>query len=121
MQDQFQVPALIQGISTLKDKTLKLTVYASREMTADEKAKIFELEQCEGWFCFSKNSIQSKDIPTEKAEFDSARKSLSERLYNVLYVYWQQNATGKYPNFNEWRSIEMENIIESYKSRLTRY
>jgi len=117
----FQVPAQIQGISTLKDKTLKLTVYVSRELPAEEKAQIFDLEQCEGWFVFSKNELQEKDIPKEKAEIGTGRKSLSERMYGVLYVYWQQNCQGKYPNFNEWRAIEMENIIEGYKSQLSRY
>lgn len=118
MQDKFQVPACIQGISTLKDKTLKLSVYVSREIGGDEKAKIFDLEQCEGWFLFSKNEIQPKDIPTEKAEFETKRKSPSERLYNVLYVYWDQNYRGKFPNFNEWRASEMERLIEAYKSKL---
>lgn len=117
----FQVPSQIQGISTLKDKTLKLTVYVSRELAAEEKAKIFDLEQCEGWFCFSNNELQEKDIPKETAEFGTGHKSLSERLYGVLFVYWQQNAQGKNPNFNEWRAAEMERLIEGYKSHLSRY
>jgi len=113
---KFQVPAQIQGISTLKDKTLKLTVYVSRELPAEEKAQIFELEQVEGWFLFSPNQFQPKDIPTEKAEFETARKSASERLYNILYVYWQQNYSSG--NFNEWRANEMEKLIEAYKAKL---
>ena len=112
----FQVPATIQGISTLKDKTLKLTVYVSRELPGEEKAQIFDLEQNEGWFVFSENEIQPKDIPKEKAEFESNRKSLSERLYNVLWVYHDQNYPTK--DFNEFRAGEMERIITAYKEKL---
>jgi len=114
----FQVPAQIQGINTLKDKTLKLSVYVSRELNGTEKAKIFDLEQKEGWFVFSSNSIQPKDIPEEKAEFETNQKTPSQRLYGVLYVYWQQNYSGKYQNFNEWRVMEMEKLIDSYKVKL---
>lgn len=118
MNKLFQVPASIQGISTLKDKTLKLSVYVSREIESEEKAKIFDLEQAEGWFVFATNEIQPKDVPKEKAEFETSRKSLSERLYNVLYVYWNQEYSGKYQDFNEFRRIEMEKIIEGYKDKL---
>ena len=118
MSKLFQVPSAIQGISTLKDKTMKLTVYVSREISSEQKAKIFDLEQCEGWFVFSKNEIQPKDVPKEKAEFEINRKSLSERLYNILFIYWQQEYSGKYQDFDEFRKMEMEKIIFAYKEKL---
>jgi hypothetical protein len=114
----FQTPAVIQGISTLKDKTLKLTVYVSRELSGDEKSKLFDLEQCEGWFLFKSNPFQEKEIPEEKAEIGINRKSPTERLYNVLYVYYEQNYSGGQQNFKDWRESEMEKIIESYKQKL---
>jgi len=114
----FQVPAQIQGISTLKDKTMKLTVYVSRELPGEEKAQIFDLEQCEGWFCFSKNEIQEKDIPKENAKFETNQKSPSERLYSVLYIYWSQNYSGVHKDFNLWRASEMERLIQAYKDKL---
>lgn len=117
-KQNFQTPATIQGISTLKDKTLKLTVYVSRELAGDEKAKLFDLEQCEGWFLFSKNSFQPKDIPQEPAKISTARKTPTERLYGVLYVYWQQNYSGQNSDFNSWRESEMEKIIQDYKNKL---
>lgn len=111
----FQVPASIQGISTLKDKTLKITAYISCEILPEEKAKIFDLEQKEGWLLFKENSFQPKDVPQENAKLSTGRKSLSERLYNVLYVYHSQHCSG---NFEEFRQMEMEKIIQSYKDQL---
>jgi hypothetical protein len=113
---KFQVPAFIQGIQTLKDKTVKLTVYVARELSGEEKAKMFDLEQKEGWFLFSENSFQDGDVPKEDAKINSNRKTPSQRLYNVLYVYWNQNYSGQ--DFNQWRESEMEKIIEDYKSKL---
>jgi len=113
----FQTPAVIQGISTLKDKTLKLIVYVSKELPGEEKSKLFDLEQKEGWFLFKENPFQAEEIPEEKAEAGINRKSPTERLYNVLYVYHSQNfPAGK--DFKQWRENEMERIIESYKSKL---
>jgi hypothetical protein len=116
MQQLFQVPASIQGISTLKDRTLKITAYISRELPADEKTKIFELENMEGWLLFSPNFFQPEQIPKEPAKMENNRKSASERLYNVMYVYWNQNFSGG--NFNQWRDEEMEKIITDYKTKL---
>lgn len=116
MEKLFQVPAAIQGISTLKDRTLKLTAYISKEITGEEKAKIFDLEQKEGWLCFSANSFQPEQIPQEPAKLENNRKSASERLYNVMYVYWNQNFSGG--NFNQWREDEMEKLIDNYKKDL---
>ena len=113
--NKFQTPAVIQGISTLKDRTLKLTVYVSKEIAGEEKTKLFDLEQKEGWFLFSENSFQEKDIPKEQAIIEKDRKTLSERLYNVMFVYHSQNFSD---NFQEWRIKEMEKIIQAYKEKL---
>ena len=120
MSKTFQVPAFIKGISTMSDRTLKMAVYISKELPGEEKAKIFELENLEGWFCFSENEIQPNDIPKEKAEFEG-RKTATERLYNVLYVFWSQQYSGKYGNFSQWREQEMESIISDYKNKLNPY
>lgn len=115
MDNKFQCPAVIQGISTLRDRTLKLSVYVSKEITGEEKTKLFDFEQKEGWFLFSENPLQPKDVPKENAIVEKNRKSLSERLYNVLYVYYNQNYSG---NFEEWRQKEMERLINAYKEKL---
>ena len=115
----FQTPAVIQGISTLKDKTLKLTVYVSKELPGEEISILFDLEQKEGWFLFKENAIQEEEIPEEKAEAGINRKSPTERLYNVLYVYFNQNFPEKtQADFKNWRENEMERLIEAYKAKL---
>jgi hypothetical protein len=67
---------------------------------------------------FKGNEFQPKDIPQEPAKISTDRKSASERLYSVLYVYWNQNYSGQQSNFNIWREGEMESIINDYKAKL---
>lgn len=117
MRDVIKVPGVISGIATLKDKTLKMTVYVTREIDGGSKAKIFDNEGSEGWFLFSPNDIQPSDVPQDNAKVEG-RKSASERLYAVMYVEWDQEWSAKYPNFNQWREMEMENIINDIKAKL---
>lgn len=117
MRDVIKVPGVINGISTLKDKTLKMTVYVTREIDGESKAKIFDQENNEGWFLFSPNDIQPSDVPQDNAKIEG-RKSPSERLYAVMYLLWNQEWSAKYPNFNQWRENEMESLINDYKSKL---
>jgi len=115
----FQVPATIETISTLKDKTIKLGVYVGLELGADEMAKIFSLNQKEGWFVFSENTITETDIPKEEVEFKEG-KTPSERLRAVYYRQWEklsQKEKDKYP-FTIFYNTKMERIIEDEKGKI---
>jgi len=113
----FQAPAQIQGISTLKDRTLKMTAYISKELPGEEMAKLFDLEQAEGWLLFSKNSIKIEDVPLEDATIDKDEKTVSQRLRNTQFVWYMQNhkdATG----FKQWLDGTKEKLIQAYKDKL---
>jgi len=64
---------------------------------------------------FNQNQIDAlKDI---KSDFEYAGKTPSQRLYNVLYRYWQQDKKG-YDVFEDYYRSQMEIIINHYKSKL---
>ena len=118
MKKLFQAPAFIKGISTLSDRTMKLTCYISKELVGEEKAKLFDFEAEEGWLLFSPNPIKIEDVPLEDAEVkDGFKKSLSQRLYNTMFVYYKQN-NSDLSGFNKWREDAMEKIIQQYKDKL---
>ena len=117
MSNLFQIPASINKIETLQDKTLKLTAYCSREIPAEEMAKVFSLNNSEGWLLFSPNTIKTEDVPFEDAKLEKEEKTPSERLYKVMFAYYMQNhkdSTG----FNEWRRNNIEKMIQAYKDKL---
>lgn len=116
------VPAVIQGISTLKDKTVKFTTYVSLELPPEDMAKLFSLEQKEGWFLFKENKITEEDIPLEPIHVSKTEKTPSERLRGVLYRIWEQEYPTpeqriKFTSLAHYNN-EMEKLIEHYKTKL---
>jgi hypothetical protein len=113
----FQVPATIEKIETMADKSLRLRI-DTQELSREEAAQVFELHEKLGWFTFSEQEIKKEDLvdlPEVKKEFKN-QKSPSERLRNVLYVVWEE--IGKPDkSFESWRSAEMEKIISHYKQK----
>ena len=121
MKDLFQAPAQIEGISTMKDRTLKLKIYISQELTPEEKASLFDLEQKEGWFVFKENEIEQKDIvlPDFKPEY-KGQKSPAQTLRGVYFLQWEKESPAyreKYP-FELFYNIKYGKIIESEKEKL---
>ena len=117
MNYMFQAPSMIESISTRKDGTMKLVV-GTQELPSDQKAVLMDLHNKIGWFLFSEADITLADIPEEKPEF-SDRKSDSQRLRNVLYVYWNKaREKGKINKSfeqvkHEWYERKIEQIKQS--------
>lgn len=57
----------------------------------------------------------SLDIPEIKTD-DVNRKTQSQRLRNVLYVYWDQKKIKE--DFNVFYKREMDKVIDHYKGKL---
>lgn len=112
-----QIPAVITKVETLADRTVKLTVLASREMSAEDTSKLFSLVHNEGWAVFSPtNDITEADIPDEKPDNMLGQKTQAQRLRGVIYRIWEQK--GK-PGDNEtFYRTYMERLIEREKSNL---
>ncbi len=116
MDNLFQIPSYLQSVRTLVDGGIKIDVI-TQEVSPDQMTQIFGLKGRQGWMLFKLNPIEASDLPSGEAKAGVKVKSPSQRLYNVLYVYWQQNFSAN-KNFNEWREREMEKIINIYKDQL---
>ena len=110
------LPALINPPRIRKDGSVSLS-FDSRELNAEEIYSIMAMRHAEGWLCFapSENEIE---IPEEQAQVDE--KSPSERLRNVMYVWYKQEMeAGRFVGlFETFRKEKMEKIIETVKSKL---
>lgn len=114
----FQVPAQIQKMGSLADRTIRLTVDC-QELQPDEAKELHSLIQNPGWFLFKKNEIKAEDVPdTDAPEFRND-KTPSERLRNTLYVYWKE-CTSQKPDFDTFYRQWMEKKIEEIKEKLPR-
>ena len=124
-KELLKIPASVNKITTMADNTLKLTIYTTRELTSNDEAKIMKFRNTEGVMVFSVQDINQEDltdIPEYTKEFDN-QKSPSERLRNVMWVYYTQNHEWKNDAehrkaFKLWRETQMDKIRDRYKDKL---
>lgn len=112
-----QLPIILDGVKLNKDGsgTLKLE---TRELTPEEFRDIATLCNKECWCGLSEVFINKLDIPDEIVEF-KGEKSVSERLRNTLYVYWNKVEKDKVKNpFENFRKIKMEQFIQLVKEKI---
>lgn len=111
---RIQLPAQINPPRLRKDGSASLS-FDTRELNAEELMVIMGMRNSEGYLCYASNEDEI-EIPEGKAEI--GLKSPSERLKNVLYVWYKQeveknNYVGLFETF---RKDRMESIIESIKT-----
>ena len=112
------IAAQIEGISSRKDKTVKLTI-GTQELNPSQAAELFNLSQ---QFCYVgiKSETSTKDeselLDNLKTELDTT-KSPSQRLRGVLFLNYQQDSKG-YKDFSTYYQSEMDKITEHYKNKL---
>lgn len=115
-QTLIQVPAQIVDFRPKADKSYKIT-FESRELGGEEVAILADNFQGEGWLLFKPNGeITRSDIPEGDAE--SGVKSQSQRLRDVVFIYWKQ--LGGKGDFESFKRVYFEKLIEYTKSKLSK-
>jgi hypothetical protein len=110
----FQIPAILDGVTPLKDGGVSLR-YHTNEVTKEDKVMLMEFYQTFGWLLFSPNKMQTTDIPKAQAT-EMSGMSPSKRLHSVLFVLWKQN--GEKGDFDAFYKVKMEQIIDKVKENL---
>lgn len=110
------LPAQINPPRLRKDGSASLS-FDTRELTAEEIFTIMSLRHSEGWLAFSPNQ-DGLEIPAEEAHLEG--KSESERLRNVMFVFYKQQVEkGKFTGlFDTFRKEKMEQLIDVIKKKL---
>jgi hypothetical protein len=112
-----QFPAILDSVKMNKDKSLTIKL-ETREMSSEEIGSIAGLANMEAWCALSEVAVKELDVPDEIMEF-KGDKSLSERLRNALYVYWDKVEKNKKENpFESFRKIKMEQFINTVKEKI---
>jgi len=115
---------ILDRASRKKDKSISLTFVTSLEQTSQEFMEIDELINSHGVLYFKSdgNLTQDEVKAIEGTHIEVEGKTKSERLRNVLYVYYTQIPVEAEPkvdySFTTFYADEMEKIIEYYKSKL---
>jgi hypothetical protein len=110
----------VETIQSRKDNTLKV-VLGTQELT--EGGKLFPLQNKLCTIGIVANEALSQEeielLQSSKLGMDDIpnAKSPSQRLRNVLFIFWKQN-DGGYSDFNLFYQNRIDKIIDSIKAKL---
>ena len=104
------LPAQIEGLTSRKDKTIKVT-FGTQELSPNDAAQVFQLNQKFCYIAIKEETFQSDEldnIDSIKTDLES-NKTPSQRLRGILYINYQQNNEG-YKDFMTYYISKMDNI-----------
>lgn len=111
-------PTVFSKMTPRVDKSWKLEI-ETQELSGDDIRQLGDVLGSVMWIVMAPNAedIKDADIPEERAETGLTQKSLSQRLYNTLFVYWKY-ANEPEGDFNIWREKQMNKLMDIYKSKM---
>jgi len=112
------LPAQIEGLTSRKDKTIKVT-FGTQELSPVDAAQVFQLNQRFCYIAIKEESFQQDELDnldSIKTDLES-NKTPSQRLRGILFINYQQNNEG-YKDFSTYYIAKMEILCEHFKSKL---
>ena len=112
------LPAQIEGLTSRKDKTIKVT-FGTQELSPVDAAQVFQLNQRFCYIAIKEVNFQQDeldDIESLKTDLET-NKTPSQRLRGILYINYQHNPEG-YKDFTTYYIAKMEILCEHFKSKL---
>ena len=108
-----QVSTNITSVRSRKDGSLGLSL-ETPELSPKEKVLFMELQNIECETTFTPKDFDDKEINEIKTSLDN--KSPSQRLRDVLFVWYKQDKTNEL--FDNWYAFKMEKLIDYVKGKL---
>ena len=110
----YEIPTVQHRPPTFKvDKSATIS-FNTGELNTEQKMQVLNNDGLLGTLIFVPEDAQHTDIKKINSEFEG--KKPSERLFNVIAVYWQQQ--GKPDSLASFYANEIEKLIITYKSKL---
>ena len=113
------LPATFDGFRSLKDRSVNIT-FNTQELTPDNFTEIGQAVNSFGFLAYKVEPFAKTEvtmIEALKTDFEDTGKTPGERLRNVHYRLWEQDAEG-YKTFHDYYQAKMEIIINHLKGRL---
>jgi len=116
------IPAGLTKVSTMADGTLRLQ-FDCQEIKSEDMANLFSQRNNVGYLMFKGEQFVEHDIEflrSLKVDNVEGIKSRSQRLRAVLYRVWEFEKVTKTgtPEFETFYAVQMEKIINQFKSIL---
>lgn len=108
-----ETQAIITGVRSKVDGSLGLSM-STPELSSEEKAAVMDLQGVSLICTFV--PLDEKQAPKMKVDKELDTKTPSNRLRNVLYVYWEQE--GGQGEFDDFYKRHIEKFIDAVKGKL---
>lgn len=112
MKQAISFQGAVAGLSTRADKSLTVRL-ETPSLTSEEKMLVMELQDIPCNVSFE--PLEGYEV-TKEIKTDLSRKTQSERIRAVLFVYWSQ--LGEPGEFSAFYETETEKYINAVKMRL---
>jgi hypothetical protein len=116
MKEPIQVPVIVAGLQTKVDGSVKITLETG-ELNNDQAGELYGMRNCAAWAVIAPDSIKEMNIPKEEVDPALGSKTPSQRLRNVIFVYWKEK--GSNGDFDDFYKKQLEFVIEQYKEKLS--
>lgn len=113
------IPAILQNLRTLSDKTFKLT-FDTNEPTPEQIVAISTSIQTFGYLAFKTETFKEREkeaIAALETSYEDNAKTHSKRLRNTLYRLWEHENNG-FKDFDSFYKYKMDEIIKHLQSKL---
>ena len=109
---------VLDRINRKKDKSVSITFITSNEQTSEQFMELDKQLDQRGVLYFKPKGLLTTAEADEldNVDIELEGKTQSQRLRNVLFVYWQQSNSNL--EFKQFYKSETEKIIEHYKGKL---
>lgn len=110
------LPVILSKVSSRKDRSYTLT-FETRELSGDSAVTLMDNLLSEGYLLYSPNDdLSEADVPDEKADSMTGKKTQAQRLRAVIYLIWKQ--AGSNGSFETYYQSYMEKLIDQIKAKL---
>lgn len=110
---------IIDGISTLKDGSIKVILHTN-DLDPAPAAELLGLRNKFAYVAIKEEKFKKEDtdlVESLKSDFVDTKKSKSQRLRDVLFRTWQQKNEG-HEKFDGFYDSKMEVLISHFISKL---
>ena len=109
---------VLDRINRKKDKSVSITFITDNEQTSEQFMELDKQLDQRGVLYFKPKGLLTTAEADEldNVDIELEGKTQSQRLRNVLFVYWQQSNSNL--EFKQFYKSETEKIIEHYKGKL---
>jgi len=109
---------VLDRINRKKDKSVSITFITDNEQTSEQFMELDKQLDQRGILYFKPKGLLTTAEADEldNVDIELEGKTQSQRLRNVLFVYWQQSNSNI--DFKQFYKSETEKIIEHYKGKL---